>query len=255
VTTEPLFCHEKLDVYNHALAFVSRIDACIQGSSCEIAAVDHLSRASESILENIVNGNASWSKAVRQRYLGIAYGSALECAGCLDIFREKHIISPELCCAEKSELCRIVQLLVRLHQSQSSAVRETEAVVPEARQATPLFFDHERLDVYQLSLAFVSWADHLARDCKVSSRRNSRLDELSTSVVLNIAEGNGRFKSFDHRQFIDMAQQSAMKSVVIVDIMMVKKEIESERGRSAKDMLSRMTKMLLAMRGYLTEND
>lgn len=251
MTTEPLFWHEKLDVYNLALAFASRSEAWIQGCPREIAAADHLGRAAESVLENIVNANASWSRTSRRQSLGVACGSALECAACLDIFRIKRLIAPELCHAEKSELRRIVQMLVRLHQSQHSAVREAEDVICGTQPSTHLFFDHERLDVYQLALAFVAWADQLAHDGNVSLRRINRLDELSTSVVLNIAEGNGRFKEFDHRQFIEIARQSALKSVVVVDLMMAKKEVESERGRSAKDMLSRMVKMLLGMRGYL----
>ena len=69
--------------------------------------------------------------------------------------------------------------------------------------------------------------------------------------VLNIAEGNGRIGSRDHRTFIDIAHRSALKSAVVIDLMISKNELDIDIGKIGKRMLGRIVKMALAMRGYL----
>ncbi len=249
---EPTFWHEKLDVYRHSLAFCSRMDETLSEACPSFAAVDHLNRASESILENLVNGNSSWSTSVKQQYFHVAQGSALECAACLDIVHIRGAIQAETWQSEKRELRRIVQMLAGLSRSQKLEVNETAD--GWGRSNSPengVFFDHERLDVYQLALEFYRWGFALIGKCQVTSRRAKRLDTLSTSILLNIAEGNGRFDSSDHRKFVDIAHQSSLKCVVAIDLMLAKKEADAADLSHGKQMLSRIVKMLLGMRGYL----
>ena len=77
------------------------------------------------------------------------------------------------------------------------------------------------------------------------------MDDLPTSIVLNIAEGNGRFSPSDHRKFIDMAHQSAPKSLVPVDLVTARRSVETAEAQKGKDTLGRVVKMLMGMRGYL----
>ena len=65
--------------------------------------------------------------------------------------------------------------------------------------APDVFFDHEKLKVYQLALQLVGWVDELCRNSEFNAKIERRLDVLSTSIALNIAEGNGRFGRKDHR--------------------------------------------------------
>ena len=74
---------------------------------------------------------------------------------------------------------------------------------------------------------------------------------LSTSVVLNIAEGNGRFLPADHRQVIDIAYQSASKAAVLLDVMSVKAEAQTACIEDGRRLLVSIVKLLLGMRGYL----
>ncbi len=76
---------------------------------------------------------------------------------------------------------------------------------------------------------------------------------MSTSIVLNIAEGNGRFHATDHRKFIDIAYQSALKASVPLDLMRVKAEVDTARLHEGKRMLVSIVKRLLGMRGYLED--
>jgi four helix bundle protein len=62
---------------------------------------------------------------------------------------------------------------------------------------SPALFDHEKLDVYQLELKFLSWVTQFLADLSRLSATETRelrqqLDRASLSALLNTAEGNGR---------------------------------------------------------------
>ena len=79
------FPHEKLSVYQKALDFFGGIQPHVSSWSKQHAFVDHLIRAAESILFNLVDGvrlHPTENKALTVDY---AIGSVLECAACLDI--------------------------------------------------------------------------------------------------------------------------------------------------------------------------
>ena len=44
------------------------------------------------------------------------------------------------------------------------------------------------------------------------------IDKSGTSVVLNVAEGNGRYSELDHRRFVEVAAGSAVKARVYLDL-------------------------------------
>ena len=67
-------------------------------------------------------------------------------------------------------------------------------------------FDHEKLDVYQDAIGFVSWADELLEGIPKSLAVHNQLDRASTSIPLNIAEGNGKYTAADRCRFFDMAR-------------------------------------------------
>jgi four helix bundle protein len=252
MTTPPIFWHEKLDVYRLTLAFASRLDALLLDGGEAIAAVDHLCRATESILVNLANGNATWSPEQKQVCFGTACGSGLECAACLDVCCARQVLSFDVTLQQKRELQRVVQMLVGLVRSQQGKVREDGATWDSSSaKCMEVLFSHERLDVYQTGLEFVRWVDKTCREHTLARSRSAALDDLSTSVVLNIAEGNGRFTARDHRQFADIAHRAALKSAVTLDMMAARKEIPEEHCASGKELLGRIVKMLLAMRGYL----
>jgi four helix bundle protein len=249
---EPTFWHEKLHVYQRSLAFYSWAEEAILSRPQGIAATDHLDRAAESILESIVSANSSWSDDVKRNHFGIAYGSTLECAACLDIHSIRGALQADACVGGKRELRRIVQMLVGLIRAEKQELREEDADwEPEGESAARPYFDHERLDVYQLALEFVHWGDTLIGKDEPQTRRARRLDLLSTSIVLNVAEGNGRFGALDHRRFIDIAHQSALKSVVAIDLMVARRQIGAGEAHTARLMLSRIVGMLLGLRGDL----
>jgi four helix bundle protein len=58
------------------------------------ALVDHLFRASESIVLNLAEAARKRGLPARLRILDYAIGSSLECAGCLDLARIKRLLTP-----------------------------------------------------------------------------------------------------------------------------------------------------------------
>src|SRR6266513_2466524 len=69
-------------------------------------------------------------------------------------------------------------------------------------------FDHERLDVYQESILFCGWVGDLLNEITGKAAAKDQLNRASTSLPLNIAEGNGKFSNADRSRFLEIARGS-----------------------------------------------
>ena len=79
-------------------------------------------------------------------------------------------------------------------------------------------FDHEKLDVYKVSIDFVSQAEEITKD--LPKGRGYLVDQLqraALSISLNIAEGAGEFSRKDKARFYRMALRSATECAAILD--------------------------------------
>jgi len=74
-----------------------------------------------------------------------------------------------------------------------------------------------------------------------------RLDRASTSVPLNIAEGNGKFSTVDRARFLEIARGSALECAACLDVLAVRKLVAAERILPAKERLVRIVNMLMGM--------
>jgi four helix bundle protein len=107
--------------------------------------------------------------------------------------------------------------------------------------------DHEKLEVYQASLEFITWTiPFLERLPGTASVRN-QLDRASTSVPLNIAEGNGKFTSPDRCRFFDNARGSALESTACLDVLVAKQFVGTEEIQRGKTMVVRIVSMLVGL--------
>lgn len=112
------FDHEKLDVYQTAVDWVSLaqdIAEALPRGKGNLA--DQLQRASSSITLNIAEGAGEFSGAEKARFYRIAKRSATECAAILDVAQRRSSISPEHYAQGRSLLLRIVGMLVKLARS------------------------------------------------------------------------------------------------------------------------------------------
>jgi len=91
----------------------------------------------------------------------------------------------------------------------------------------------------------VSWADALIESLPKSLAVTNQLDRASTSISLNIAEGNGKFTEADRCKFFDIARGSALECAACLDVLMAKKRIDS--AEEGKDILVRIVSMLVGL--------
>ena len=106
-------------------------------------------------------------------------------------------------------------------------------------------FDHEKLDVYRVSLDFSAWSYRLCKVLKGLERyARDQLLRASQSIPQNIAEGNGKRSGADRRRFLEIARGSALECASILDILVACKTLTEAEAASGKRMLLRIVAML-----------
>ena len=109
------------------------------------------------------------------------------------------------------------------------------------------WFDHEKLDVYNEAIAFVAWLSPLLEETLRAGDVRDQLDRASTSISLNIAEGNGKYTPKDRCRFFDNAHGSALECAAGLDILVAKKKLTVEQIRPGKESLQRIVRMLIGL--------
>ena len=106
-------------------------------------------------------------------------------------------------------------------------------------------FGHEKLDVYKLALDYTKWVYELTSDKDAMDRHlRDQLLRASYSIVLNIAEGNGRGTVADRRRFFEIARGSALECAAIQDILSNCGLLDVSKSQHQKEFLYRIAAML-----------
>lgn len=108
-------------------------------------------------------------------------------------------------------------------------------------------FDHEKLTVYQRALDFVEFADTLLSGLPKNTAVCDQLDRASTSIALNIAEGNGKYTSKDRCRFFDIARGSALECAAALDVLMRRGKLTEATGIEGKEILRGIVSMLVGL--------
>jgi four helix bundle protein len=238
------FGHEKLIVYQKGMRFASVRGDLLKELPRRVAACDHLDRGAESILVNIAHASSTWSPDERIVYLGHANGSALECAACLDVLVAKALLTSRDVFPGKSLLAEVVSILVTMRKTAVNRVCEERAVY---RTKKGHLFDHEDLDVYQVGLELVAWLESMLAHFSCSADLRTKLDKTTTSIILNIAEGNGRFTGTDQVQFYKTAYKATIRSASLVDLATVNAAADAARVEQGRELLRRIAAMITAL--------
>lgn len=109
-------------------------------------------------------------------------------------------------------------------------------------------FDHERLDVYKVSIQFVGEAFQLIS--QLPSGHSSLAQQLyraSISIPLNIAEGCGEFSRRDKARFYRIALRSATECAAVLDICRELELAKPQLIQGGRSSLLRIVAMLTAM--------
>jgi four helix bundle protein len=81
-------------------------------------------------------------------------------------------------------------------------------------------FDHERLDVYRISIAYVAFLSQVSRSLNVANRpaRDQSL-RAAQMIPLNVAEVNGKQSLKEKKRFFKIAQGSTLECDSIHDVL------------------------------------
>jgi four helix bundle protein len=119
-----------------------------------------------------------------------------------------------------------------------------------------VWFDHEKLDVYQESIQFIAWATSLLeREVRFGDIKD-QIERASASIVLNIAEGNGKFSPRDRCRFFDTAHGSTLECAAALDVLVARRRATREEVQAGKARLQHIVRMLMGLikrnsdRGY-----
>lgn len=109
------------------------------------------------------------------------------------------------------------------------------------------YFDHEKLKVYRTAIEFVAWLAERNVTAAASGPLRDQLIRASTSVALNIAEGNGKRTPRDRCRYFDISRGSALECAACLDILAVQRLIDLETLNDGKSRLRETVNMLVGL--------
>src|ERR1700757_2261139 len=110
-----------------------------------------------------------------------------------------------------------------------------------------IYFDHEKLDVYREAINFCGWVGEFLASISAKAAAKDQLDRASTSIPLNIAEGNGKFSAKDRARFFEMARGSALECAACLDVLLLRKLSTEQHVVVSKKRLARVVQMLIGL--------
>ena len=111
----------------------------------------------------------------------------------------------------------------------------------------PNYFDHEKLNVYPASIEFINWLQTLTEEIPKRHAVYDHLDRASTSIPLNIAEGNRKYTSRDRCRYFDIARGSALECSAALDVLVAKAILKEHEIIESKQILTKVVSMLVGL--------
>ena len=108
-------------------------------------------------------------------------------------------------------------------------------------------FDFENLEVYKKAKSYNKLVASFLINNKFDRTTNDQLKRASFSIMLNIAEGTGRFTKADKKNFYVISRGSAFECVAIFDYLKDSNLIEDKDFREFYNKLEEISKMLYAL--------
>jgi four helix bundle protein len=108
-------------------------------------------------------------------------------------------------------------------------------------------FDHEKLRVYKTSLEFLTRLYVILEKIPKKLAVYDQLDRASTSIPLDIAEGNGKYTERDRCKFFDIARGSTLECAAALDVLIAKGVLTAEEVQHGKGLLLEIVSMLTGL--------
>ena len=112
--------------------------------------------------------------------------------------------------------------------------------------------DCERLDVYRVAVEFQFLAGSICSARGLGALRD-QLDRASVSIVLNIAEGSGRFAPADKAHFYVIARGSALECLAALSLVAARTPMSPSVYRRSRSLLMRVIAMLTRLSSAMQE--
>lgn len=245
------FHYKNLDAYKESIKFAEKASIWNESWSNRFSITNQLFRASRSIPTHIAIGTLQESMSAAKAKYEIAIGSCLECAACLDIADIYSLISSEIATSHKKSLLAITQMTMGLcRAAENKSVQEDEPTYHTFPKVEKPIFYHENLDLYSVAIEFAQWSYNLF--CQKQATEKALFQELDsalTSILLNIAEGNGRFSKKDKNRFLGYARDGAVKAATAIDIALLDSNIPNSEAKHGESLLARITAMVYKLIG------
>ncbi len=107
-------------------------------------------------------------------------------------------------------------------------------------------FSHEKLIAYQRAIGFVAWTQPLIEGLPRVAVRD-QLDRASTSIPLNLAEGNVKFSTADRARYLQIAHGSTVECAACLDVLVARKLAAVETAAGGKDLLEEIARLLAGL--------
>lgn len=108
-------------------------------------------------------------------------------------------------------------------------------------------FDFQKLEVYKKAKHYNQTVSNFLQEKKIDKTTTDQLRRASFSIMLNIAEGSGRFTNPDKRNFYVIARGSAFECVAIFDYLKDLKTIDEVGFQQFYVTLEEISKMLYSL--------
>ena len=117
---------------------------------------------------------------------------------------------------------------------------------------TKLDFDHEKLVAYPRSIQFIVWASPVLQNGPRKLAVHDQLDRASTSVPLNLAEGNAKSTAPDRCRYLDTARGSALEGAAGLDVLVAKGEFTPDPVRDGMALRYEGVSLLVGLIGSIS---
>jgi four helix bundle protein len=114
-------------------------------------------------------------------------------------------------------------------------------------------FDFEKLTVYKKAKTFNAGIRAFIKAKRLDNTTNDQLRRAAFSVVLNLAEGSGRFSKPDRRNFYIIARSSIFECIAILDVLRDEAMVEESVFNGFYNQGEELSKIIFTMIGNLQQ--
>ena len=117
----------------------------------------------------------------------------------------------------------------------------------ETMNTPKTYFDHEKLIAYQRSIDFIAWSSPILEKLPAKLVVSDQLDRASTSVPLNISEGNAKYTAPDRCRYFDTSRGSALECAACLDVLVAKGKCTAEQTQYGKELRQETVALLVGL--------